>query len=202
MLKKLFNECCTDTALRKNRIIQGETIIPSKSSFEKFHKKCNSTPRVAQSTTEARYREERDPRNFFTWAVLLFAYCVFLPARLVFNWDATTLSCGNDAVNRQKVYMKVVPNNIEDYPPAVIEGGLGMYIKKYFFHNSAGHVAPPVYVIADPSMEENEFAAFKIMGLSSTNAVNSYGYIVFCKSRAGHDNFYHWKRLYGQDLIV
>lgn len=192
LLKKLFNECCTDTALRKGRIVDGETVVASKSSFEKFHKKCESTPREAQSTTEARFREERDPRNFYTWAVLLYSYCALLPAAFVFNWDATTFSCGNDEVNRQKVYVKVVPNDIRDHPPAVVEGGLGMYIKKYFFHNSAGHVAPPVYVIADQSMEENEFVAFKIMGLSSTNAVGSYGYLVFCKSRAGHDNFYYW----------
>jgi hypothetical protein len=67
-----------------------------------------------------------------------------------------------------------------------------MYIKKYFFHNSAGQVAPPVYVVADDSMAPNTFRAFKINGLSSTNAAGDYGYLVFCQSRAGNDAFYFW----------
>lgn len=67
-----------------------------------------------------------------------------------------------------------------------------MYIKKYFFHNSAGQVAPPVYVVADDSMEPNTYRAFRINGLSSTNAAGDYGYLVFCQSRAGNDAFYFW----------
>jgi hypothetical protein len=192
-LKVLFNKCASDTAIRSGENNPGEFVVPSVSCFEKYHKACNSKAVLPQITTVARDREEKDPRNFFTWAILLLAYCVFLPAALVFNWDATTFSCGNDEHNRQKVYMKVV-RDVDDKkaPPAIVGGGLGMYIKKYFFHNSAGQVAPPVYVVADDSMEPNTYRAFKISGLSSTNAVGGYGYLVFCQSRAGNDAFYYW----------
>jgi hypothetical protein len=107
-LKALFNKCASDTAIRSGKNNPGEFVVPSVSCFEKYHKACNSKAVLPQVTTVARDREEKDPRNFFTWAILLLAYCVFLPANLVFNWDATTFSCGNDEVNRQKVYVKIV----------------------------------------------------------------------------------------------
>ena len=67
-----------------------------------------------------------------------------------------------------------------------------MYIKKYFFHNSAGQVAPPVYVIGDDSLGPEDCLTFKVTGLSNTNAVGAYGYLMFCQSRAGNDSFYVW----------
>ena len=67
-----------------------------------------------------------------------------------------------------------------------------MYIKKYFFHNSAGQVAPPVYVIGDDSLEPEDCITVKVTGLSNTNAVGAFGYLVFCQSRAGNDSFYVW----------
>jgi hypothetical protein len=193
-LKVLFNKCASDTAIRSGKHNPGEFVVPSASCFKTYHKSCNSKAVLPQITTVARDREEKDPRNFFTWAILLLAYCVFLPAALVFNWDATTFSCGSDEHNRQKVYVKIAPRDVDDKknPPAIVGGSLGMYIKKYFFHNSAGQVAPPVYVVADDSMEPNTYRAFRVNGLSSTKAAGDYGYLVFCQSRAGNDAFYFW----------
>ena len=74
----------------------------------------------------------------------------------------------------------------------LVGGSLGMYIKKYIFLNSAGQVAPPVYVIGDDSLGPEDCLTFKVTGLSNINAVDAYGYLVFCQSRAGNDSFYVW----------
>jgi hypothetical protein len=160
VLKVLFNKCASDTAIRSGKIISANLLSPVLALLE------STTKPATPKQCFLRDREEKDPRNFFTWAILLLAYCAFLPAALVFNWDATTFSCGNDEHNRQKVYVKIERNNVDDknIPPAVVGGGLGMYIKKYFFHNSAGQVAPPVYVVADDSTEPNTYRAFKLNG--------------------------------------
>ena len=58
------------------------------------------------------------------------------------------------------------------------------------FHNLAGQVAPPLYAIGDDSLED--CLTFKVTGFSNTNAVDAYGYLVFCQSQAGNDCFYVW----------
>lgn len=178
-LRKEFNKAKTDTLQRRNAIPFDEEAGPSADrTFFNYHAACPSRTRVPQTTTKARYREERDPRNFFTWAVLLFAYCSNLLAELVFNWDATTFSCGNDEHNKKKVYIGIVPRDQWDSdPPSTLGGKLGVYINKYFLHNSAGNIAPPVYVVADDTMREGEFEQFEVPGLTHSTDVGSCGAI-------------------------
>lgn len=193
-LREVFNEAKTDTLHRRNEIpLDEEAEPPSERTFFEHQAACPTKRRISQTTTKARYREERDPRNFFTWAVLLFAYCVNILAELVFNWDATTFSCRNDEHNKQKVYIGIVPRDQWDSdPPSTLGGKLGVYIKKYFLHNSGGTIAPPVYVVADDTMREGEFEYFQVPGLTHSTDVGGYGYLVFSKTRAGNDSFYTW----------
>jgi hypothetical protein len=126
--------------------------------------------------------------------VLLFAFVANLIPELVFNWDATTFSCGNDEHNKRKVYVSSVPRSEWEnlVPPSVLGSNLGVYIKKYHYHNSFGQVAHPVYMVADDSIAEGEFEVFKVFGMGATNAVGDFGFLVLSNTRAGHDAFYAW----------
>ena len=127
-------------------------------------------------------------------------FAFFILRDLVFNWDATTFSCGNDEVNQEKVYVKIEQRGSKEVPTQIVtDGSLGVYIKKYFFHNSAGKVAPPVYVVADDSMDAQEINVHKIMDLSNIICAGSYGFLVFCKSRACNKTFYKW---YGETVVI
>ena len=158
MLREKFIECATSTGRAEGKLAADENFnIASMSgrTFFSYHAQAESVPRTPQTTTVARHREERDPRNFYTWAVLLYSYCENLLPEFVFNWDATTFSCGSDEHNKLKVHVRVAVE--QSTPLSRIGGSLGVYIKKIFLHNSAGQVAAPIYVIADDDMDQSVF---------------------------------------------
>ena len=143
----------TETAERRQAITEGTNVVPSPSTLKRYLVEANVRKVKPQTTTNARYNAERDPRNTYTWAVLLFSYCSDLYPFMVCNWDATTFSCSNDENYVHPVYIKSLPrskNNEHDFLPVTVTSNncLGIYIKKYFLHNSSGQVDPPVYIVA------------------------------------------------------
>ena len=65
-LRVLFNKSASKSAIRSGKCIVGETFIRSASSFDKYHSAVSGSATLDQITTQARDREEKDPRNLFT----------------------------------------------------------------------------------------------------------------------------------------
>jgi hypothetical protein len=90
-LKKLFNKCASDTAIRSEENNPGEFAVPSVSCFEKYHKSCNSKAVLPQITTVARDREEKDPRIFLL-GLFYFLPIVYFCQRLWYSTGMLLLS--------------------------------------------------------------------------------------------------------------
>ena len=71
------------------RTVSNRTIVNFVNSFD------DVVEVSTEVTSEASYRETRDPRNLFSWAALCFSYIEDIYPQLAFNWDATVLSFGN-----------------------------------------------------------------------------------------------------------
>ena len=125
----------------------------SSQSLRRYKKKMNLGERVAQLKTSARIDAEYDPRNSFAMAAMIEGFCKFLSPAMIFNWDATQYALSPDK-DEVCVFQKG-----RDFGPLTSESGGGTFlsIKHYHFHNANGTVAPPVFVIADDSMEPDAF---------------------------------------------
>jgi hypothetical protein len=115
---------------------------------------------------------------------------------MIFNWDATQFCVSSDP-NSSGVFIKA---ELPDDQPltSVSSGNLDFTIKLYHCHHAGGSCAEPVYVIADDSMEAEDFVARRIMGLSSNNQQGSYGWLCFTKTRACNNAFYEW---FGETIV-
>jgi transposase len=145
--------------------IAAKTLFNIKVSHDCEEGKC-------QLKTRARIINEADPRNAYTMACMMYAFCAILAACMVFNWDATQFYINLD-VNDKAVYIK----SDENQRPLTREssGTLGISIKYYHFHNAAGETAPAVYIIADDKMAEEDFVVLPIIGLGNSTEVGSKG---------------------------
>jgi hypothetical protein len=115
---------------------------------------------------------------------------------MIFNWDATQFVISPDG-NCEVMYCKVKKN--DDLPMTQKSaGGVKFAIKLYHYHNAAGAIAPPVFVIADETMDAEAFSAHRIAGLSTNNA-NGHGWVVFAKTRNGNAAFYEW---FAREIVI
>lgn len=60
-------------------------------------------------------------------------------------------------------------------------------------------MATPVYVIADPSMNDDDFIFHKVFGLGTATILGNFGYLCFTKSRACNVAFYTW---FAREVLV
>jgi hypothetical protein len=150
----------------------------------------------AQQKPNARVFAEADPRNAFSMAVMCKAWTEDLDPSMIFNWDATQFVISPDG-NCEVMYCKVKKN--DDLPMTQKSaGGVKFAIKLYHYHNAAGAIAPPVFVIADETMDAEAFSAHRIAGLSTNNA-NGHGWVVFAKTRNGNAAFYEW---FAREIVI
>lgn len=162
------------------------------SCFKKFVKRFKDNNKFVEATcqfkTHARIFAESDPRNLYSFAVMNEAFMGTRDAAMCFNWDATQYCVDAEG------HATIVKCRGDDERPATAlsAGGLGLAIKYYHFHNAAGDMAPMVLIVADDTMEENEFFVQEVAGLSHTQLVDSTGYLVFTKTRNCNAAFYRW----------
>lgn len=59
--------------------------------------------------------------------------------------------------------------------------------------SAAGYTAPPIYIIADECMPENETDPHTIVGLGNgSDNVGAPGFLIFSKTRVPSESFYEW----------
>ena len=114
---------------------------------------------------------------------------------MLFNWDATQYALSPDK-DEICVYQKG-----KDFGPLTSESGGGTFlsIKHYHFHNANGTVAPPVFVVADDSMDPEALIWDKVPELSTSTDVNGKAYLCRCRTRNGNSAFYRW---YGTFIVA
>ena len=158
-------------------------------------KSMNLGERVAQLKTSARIDAERGPRNSFAMAAMIKAFCKHLSPAMLFNWDATQYALSTDK-DEICVFQKG-----KDFGPLTSESGGGTFlsIKHYHFHNANGTVAPPVFVVADDSMDPEAFIWDEVPELSTSTDVNGKAYLCRCRTRNGNSAFYRW---YGTFVVA
>jgi hypothetical protein len=117
-----------------------------------------------QRTTNARIKAVCDPRNFFTFAIMCSAFLTGLDSKLILNWDAKTFGVSKDHTD-ELIYIK--DEDFDNDVPVTAEasGDTCLFIKLYHYHNAFGTIAPPVYVVADNHLKEDDFDWFEIRGL-------------------------------------
>lgn len=145
---------------------------------------------MPQVKTSARVNAEADPRNAYTMIAMMKAFCEDLNPHMIFNWDATQFVVTDDKGTKKVV----IDRNYESDEPVTVEGTtqLAVAIKLYHFHCAAGTAAPPVWVVADKSMGDDDFYVEKIPGMSTNGLSDDPGYICFTKTRCCNKSFYRW----------
>ena len=78
-------------------------------------------------------------------------------------------------------------------------GGTFHSIKHYHFHNANRTVAPPVFVVADDSMDPEEFIWDEVPELSTSTDANGKAYLCRCRMRNRNSAFYRW---YGTFIVA
>ncbi len=67
---------------------------------------------------------------------------------------------------------------------------LDQAIKLFMLCNAAGIIGTDVFVVADPSMDEQDCIVHEVFGLSHSTMVGGTGYLCVCKTSNGNSNFF------------
>jgi hypothetical protein len=166
---------------------------PSVGERWNYKHRLNLGAKTAQLKTHARIAAEADPRNSFSMGIMNKAFSENLLSSMIFNWDATQYGISPDK-DEVCIYVKGV-----DVGPLTSESGGGTYlsVKHYHLHNANGTVAPPVFILADDSMEE--FIWRECNELSTSTDVNGRAFLCRCRTRNANSAFYRW---FGTDIVA
>jgi hypothetical protein len=168
-----------------------------KRTIKTFMNSIEVTENEGQFKTKARIVAEADPRNTLTMTAMCYAYCENKHPAMIFNWDATQFMVSSEG---NTLLLKVKSTETERIPlTAESAGETDFFIKLYHFHNAAGNPAPPVYCIADETMDAEDLHVITMIGIGNTAAINSFGYVAFTKTRCCNKEFYRW---YAQTVVV
>lgn len=170
----------------------------SQSTFKMYKTFMGLTERKAQYKPKARIEAEKDVRNAFSMFCLAKAFCSDLSPEMIINWDATQYRISGDGELKRMVRHD---DGLDHIPPtAEGSGELDQFIKLYHLNNALGLVANPVFLLANPLMEEDEFIVHKVYGGGNVSNVGcDYCYQVYTKSRCGNDAFYRW---FAKEIVV
>jgi hypothetical protein len=183
----------TESAKRRNIADIAPTI--SRRTMWNYKHRLNLGAKTAQLKTHARIAAEADPRNSFSMGIMNKAFSENLMSSMIFNWDATQYGISPDK-DSICIYEKG-----KDVGPLTSESGGGTYlsVKHYHLHNANGTVAPPVFILADDSMEADEFIWHECNELATSTDVNGRAYLCRCRSRNANAAFYEW---FGTDIVA
>ena len=191
-LKKLFKKG-TQESQRKLGVHFSREI--SDRTQRRYQQKNNITMKNAETKTDARLNAEFDLRNAFSQIIMWFSVLFFVNKLCcIINYDATQFEFGK-ANKMAKVATTANTKRSKTRPFATSSEESSMelnyHVKYYCICNAAGRLCPTwVFLVADGQMSPDEHLVYPVMGLSQVE--NEFGYICFCKSRAGNAKFYDW----------
>jgi transposase len=151
-----------------------------------------------QQMTNARCREKKDIRNMITMAVMNEAYATGKMPTMIGNFDATQfiISGKNEELLitiKNKYFETDNIDDLDDDPLTICsETTLSQAVKWIMLANASGHLSDDVFLISDSDMDDYDFKAYQIKGLSHTTDPTASGWLCFTKTRVGNVNFFTW----------
>lgn len=107
---------------------------------------------------------------------------------MIGNFDATQFV----ATEKNEEKLAVIKSN-SDGPLTLTETQtLDQAIKWYMICNAAGIIGEDVFVVADPTMDEDDCVIHTVYGLSHSTMIGGKGYLCVARSRSGNLKFYRW----------
>ena len=119
-----------------------------------------------------------------SFAVMNIAMVPLGNVHLICNLDATQFAVGDSKGGRRQTA------ELEDCD----QGGeyFSYFIKYFLYFFADGSTGPPVYVVADGSIDGNDIDVYRVPALGISTELYSVSYVVFCKSRCCNINFFLW----------
>ena len=197
--KKLLNQVYVDTQIARKRTRIRQEMDPK--TLKNTMKRLKIKTGKAGVMTNARLKAGQNPRSSYTMYIMLEAFSSMLDPHNKWNSDATQLTCDSDSKGGLVCYVDTHDDNIDNQPLAStnFSGDLSIAAKWMHLNNAAGEVAPIILIFAVPSMPEGKCFIRKVKGLRNTAHPDSYGYIIFSKTRAGNSELWNW---YFMDFVI
>lgn len=206
-----FNEAVLigrkETAVRRENaggpvVSARDTKMPVPNILKKIKEDEHIQMRKGQSKTDARNKACADPRMSYSWYLVQEAFASDLAAECKWNADGTTFEVKrNPAGKYYCVYVEERKNKRVEV--AETNGATSLehpiYIKWMAMTNAVGNMSPVVLIVAIDKMNEGDFIPFIVPGLSSSKVIGEFGYVIFCKSRAGNEALWRW---YYSNIVI
>ena len=190
--KDMVHQLAKEEAISNDK---GMSTVPtiSRRTLRRIEKDLDIQTGNAETTTDARAMAVTDLRNGVSFAALNVAIGPYVCQQLHINIDGTIYTVGGSGSENKEVKYIGKRNGSLKVQPEKQSGGISQYSIKFMMLICAGgHQGPPIYIIADDKMNEEELDLYKVPGMGIGNAVGDCGYIVFCKSRCCNMNFFVW----------
>lgn len=176
---------------------------PSRSTILRFEKEMKIKSALGEVITPSRHLAVCDIYNavsFFVMNYVMMNVLNIFPGFCV-NADATQFCCGGRG--DETVEVKFVDDQVESKKSRSLkttaaeespnDGIIKYFIKFYLIISNGACMAPPIYMLADDNMDEDELRVYKVPMLGiGTNLIDNYGYVVISKTRCANIKFYKW----------
>jgi hypothetical protein len=169
--------------------------VVSSRSLGRIYKKLDMKTGNADPVTASRKIACEDIRNSVSFIVMNAYMDALVPYGLKLNADATQFSVGGDPNLKVKVVYKSKTGPLKADPSEKPDNNLAYSIKYYMLMSAGGHLADPIFIIADPNMPEQQIDNYAVIGLGISTSPGAVGHVVFSKSRIPDEAFYRWFNL-------
>jgi hypothetical protein len=200
-MMSVFQEAVQETATRrgKSKLKVLAAKPPSKSTLSLYRREYNLNERVPQPQFEARQEALKDPFLIIAWVAIMIVFFGHLPGFKKFNIDFSMVKVLPPGAGRRVWYCtEEEAEAIEAGERFVLQTaeatgtGNAVFVKYAVLAEFCGSVAPMVVILAVDGMPEDGFLVEKVLGLSYSNEVTSFGYLIFVPRRAGNAASNKW----------
>jgi hypothetical protein len=170
----------------------------SESSLRHYASVCKVSFWQPYKTTLSRWKSCIDLRMVATWFVMCYGFSSMLEGWQKWNIDGTTFKCTPVGSG---IRVAVVRESGIRGPVQTLKAQVGtdLFIKYMGMISPGGHSSRIVLILAIDELPKGKFHVERIDGLAVSGLATEYGYVVFCKSRAGNKLLWQWYLL---DVVI
>jgi len=173
---------------RKKRNLDPVTLHAS--TVRSIKIRANISDVIPQTISDARLKACSDTRMSYSMYIMLKPFTEKLPKQLIWNFDATQFVCQKSGSGK---HVCIVKDKRDDTPvTAVGDETLDIAIKWLHMGSAAGEAIPLVFLVSIPDMNDTDFVVYEVPGLNQYGVSEICGYVAFCRTRAGNENFFTW----------
>lgn len=192
-----FGKGLFDITVKKRAITKQNVIVlqHDPKTVEKYIKECGLKSCNAQEKSSARLQAESDIFNALSTIILFCCIAKIVKhVQLIFNFDATTFEILNTYQKSKRIVVSRSTNAASYVPSINTERCPGCFYLKYYSLIGADGTSCPwmVFIVADNTLDKNDFFCYRVDMLSCLQVVGAYGYICIMKDRGGNKKFFDW----------